>query len=160
MACNHASILDPVVAGIAVRPRKLNFMAKVELFKHPFSSWWLNSVGVVPVKRDSADFSALREVMRRIKQGKALLLFPEGRRSKAGENLPAQAGIGFLAAKLEVPVIPALIKGTEIALPRETKKIKPARISVCFGEQILFERRMPYQDIANLIMEKIRHLAC
>jgi 1-acyl-sn-glycerol-3-phosphate acyltransferase len=89
-----------------------------------------------------------------------LLLFPEGTRQSQGEALPAQAGIGFLAAKLDCPVIPAFIKGSEEALPKGAKFIRPAKISVCFGQQIFIERRMPYQEIAQLIMARIRHLSC
>jgi 1-acyl-sn-glycerol-3-phosphate acyltransferase len=159
LASNHLSYLDPVALGVAC-PRKLNFMAKEELFVNPFFSWFVSTLGAFPVKRDSADLSALKEAIRRLNKGMVLVLFPEGSRRFDGVSSEPQSGIGFLAVKLNVPVIPAFIKGTEVALPKGAKFIKPAEISVQFGKQILIERRMPYQDIARLIMEKIRHLAC
>lgn len=158
LASNHASLLDPMVLG-AASFRKLDFMAKHELFYNPLFSRFISSVGAFAVKRDSADLSALRDAMRRIRDGRAIALFPEGSRRVNGIIDAPQAGIGFLAAKLNVPVIPAFIKGTEKALPAGAKLIRPAKISVHFGRQISIERRMPYQDIARQIMVSIRHLS-
>ena len=160
LACNHISFLDPPVVGINC-PRKLNFMAKEELFSAPFSSWWMRSVGCVPVKRDSNDLTALREAIRRLHAGGGLFLFPEGTRYESGAELAQpQAGIGFLAAKLNVPVVPAFVKGTDKAMPKGAKFFKPAKVTVYFGRQIHIERGMPYQDASSFIMKKIRHLAC
>jgi 1-acyl-sn-glycerol-3-phosphate acyltransferase len=159
LASNHISYLDPIVLG-AICPRKLNFMAKQELFCHPLISWFLSQVGAFPVKRDSADLSSLKYAMRCLKEGKALILFPEGSRRFDSASTEPYAGIGFLTAKLYVPVIPVFIEGTEKALPAGAKFIRPAKISVHFGKQISIERRVPYQDVAKHIMENIRHLSC
>jgi len=159
LASNHISYLDPIALGIAC-PRKLNFMARHDLFSNYLFSKWLSCVGVFPVKRNSADLSALKEAMRRLKNGAGLVLFPEGSRGFEGDSNQPQPGIGFLAAKLNVPVVPAFVKGSQEALPRGAKFIKPVEVSVYFGKQIIIERRMPYQDIAGLIMENIRHLSC
>ena len=159
LASNHVSYLDPVTLGVAC-PRKLNFMARHDLFFSPLFSWLISTLGAFPIKRDSADHSALKEALRRLKNGNALVLFPEGSRGINGISNQPQAGIGFLAIKLDVPVIPAFIKGTERALPKGAKFIRPNKISVHFGKQISIERRMPYQEIAKQIMESIGHLSC
>jgi len=159
LASNHVSYLDPIVLGVAC-PRKLNFMAKQELFVAPWFSHLLSKVGAFPIKRDSADLSALKEAMRRLKSGKVLVLFPEGSRRFNAVSVEPQAGIGFLVAKLNVSVVPAWIKGTAVALPKGARSIKPVKISVYFGKQIFIERRMPYQEIAKTVMENIRHLSC
>jgi len=159
LASNHVSYLDPIVLAIA-SCRRLDFMAKQDLFSHPVLAWWMRSVGVVPVKRDSADLGAIKEAMRRIRKGRVLTLFPEGSRSDGKHHTEPQSGVGFLAIKANAPVIPAFISGTALALPKGAKFIRPARISVCFGRQISLERRMPYQDFAQLIMESIRSLSC
>ncbi len=157
LASNHASYLDPLAVGVAC-PRNLNYMARHDLFRNPFFGWILSQVGAFPVKRNSADISALKEAMGRVKAGKGLLLFPEGSRSVDGNLSEAQAGIGFLAAKLEVPVIPTVVKGTGKALSKGDKFIRPTKISVCFGKEILIERSMPYKDIAQEIMNGIGRL--
>jgi len=159
LASNHVSYLDPIAVGVACQ-RKLNYMGKEELFCNPLFSRFLSRINVFPVKRDSADLSALKEAMRRVRMGEALVLFPEGSRRFDGASHEPYPGIGFLAAKLSVPVIPAFIKGTEKALPAGAKFIRLTNISVRFGKQISIERRMPYQDIAHHIMDNIRHLSC
>lgn len=159
LASNHVSYLDPIVLG-AICPRKLNFMSKEELFCHPLISWFLSKVGAFPVRRDSADLSSLKYALRCLKIGEALILFPEGSRRFDVASTEPYAGIGFLTAKSDVPVIPAFVDGTEKALPRGAKFIRPAKISVHFGKQISIERRVPYQDVAKHIMENIRHLSC
>lgn len=177
LASNHVSYLDPVAIGVAC-PRKLNFMARHDLFDNPAFSWLLYRLGAFPVKRDSADLSALKEAMKRVKQGKVLTVFPEGSRAFDGISNEPQPGIGFLAAKLNVPVVPAFIRGTYDAFPKGAKFIRPAQICVYFGQprsfyykemllnekgrgqQISVEGGLPYQKIALDIMENIRRLAC
>ncbi|MBI3991118.1 MAG: 1-acyl-sn-glycerol-3-phosphate acyltransferase [Candidatus Omnitrophica bacterium] len=159
LASNHVSYLDPIAIGIACK-RKLNYMAKDELFRNPLAARFFRAIKVFPVKRDSADLSAIKEAMRRVMSGGALVLFPEGsRRFDTGSSEP-YAGIGFLTVRLNVPVIPAFVRGTGKALPAGAKIIRPVNVSVCFGKQISIERRMPYQDIARHIMDSIRHLSC
>ena len=160
VACNHVSYLDPLALG-AASPRDLNFMARDSLFRVPVFGRLIAAVDAFPVKRDSADKSALKEAIRRVRRGLGLALFPEGTRQDSLEtNVRPQAGIGFLAAKLAVPVVPAFISGTEKALPKRAKFIRKAQVSVSFGKQISIEGRMPYEDIAMRIMDDIRHLAC
>jgi len=159
LASNHLSNLDPILLGVVSSPRELHFMAKEELFKNPLAGFILRRVHAFPLKRDSADLAAIKEAIRRVRSGKAILLFPEGTRQsggKFGEPLP---GVGFLAQKLNVPVIPALITGTDQAMPKGAKGIRPAKVAVRFGTQITVERRMAYRDISGQIMEAIRNLA-
>ncbi|MDI6605598.1 MAG: lysophospholipid acyltransferase family protein [Candidatus Omnitrophota bacterium] len=161
LASNHSSYLDPIILGVFC-PRKLNFMARHDLFLNRFFGLLLSQVGAFPVKRNSADRSALKEALKRLSCGKALVLFPQGRRSSglSAESSDFLAGVGFLAAKTNLPVIPAFIKGTDKALPKGAKCIKPGRICVCFGRQINIERGLPYQEITQLIMARIRQLSC
>lgn len=159
LASNHVSYLDPPALGIAC-PRKLNYMARHDLFSIPLFSRWLSAVGVFPVKRGRVDIFALKMAMKRLRNGEGLLLFPEGtRQGSAGLLGKPEPGIGFLAAKLNVAVIPAFIKGTEKAFPRNSKFIHPQRISVWFGKQIQIERGLSYQEIAHLVMENIGRLS-
>jgi 1-acyl-sn-glycerol-3-phosphate acyltransferase len=129
-------------------------MAKEELFLHSFSRWWMLSVGCFAVKRNTADLSAVREAIRRVNKGDGLFLFPEGTRQDTGKFGKPEAGAGFLAAKLDVPVIPAFISGSEKA-----HFVRPRKVRVYFGKEIQIDRKLPYQDIAEQIMSGIRELA-
>lgn len=156
IASNHVSYLDPIALGVAC-PRKISYMAKKELFRNPLFSKYLYSLRTFPVNRSHPDKSALKEAMRRLSIGDGLLLFPEGTRAQGGEP---QAGVGFLAAKLNIPVIPAFVRGSDLALPKGAKFPRPKKISVHFGKQISIERSVPYHKIAQLVMDCIRHLSC
>ena len=159
LAGNHVSYLDPPAVGSAC-PRKVHFMARHDLFKIPVLGWWLRSVGAFEVKRESADISAMKQAIRCLRNGKGLALFPQGRRSGI-ENLEqdVQAGIGFIAQKSGVPVVPAFVKGTEIALPKGARFFRRASITVRFGKSILVGIDMSYQDAAALIAAEIKKLS-
>lgn len=158
VASNHVSYLDPVVVGCHC-PRKLNYMARHDLFDIPLLGFILSHVDAFPVKRGSADLGAIRKALRRVEQGGGLLVFPEGRRVPGGLQEEPEPGIGFLISKLNVPVVPVYVKGTDKALPKHSKVIRFSTVSVRFGKQITFERGLPYQDIARSVMEHIRRLS-
>ncbi len=159
MASNHLSYLDPIIVGVACPRLNLNYMARHNLFRNPCLAWLLTEVHVFPVKRNSADFKALKEAMRRVNQEKGLLLFPEGTRQVSGKFGEPEPGIGFLAVKLKVPVIPVLVRGTDQAWPRKTKFPRRAKIKVAFGPEIAIESKMSYEEVAQRIMTGIKNLA-
>jgi len=159
LAANHTSNIDPFVMGVAC-PKPLHFMAKAELFNNPFAGALLSAVHAFPVRRQISDIRAIREAIRRVRSGDGLLIFPEGGRSQDGTIGRGREGIGFLAEKLNVPIVPAYIDGTGRVMPRGSRRIAPARVTVRFGNKILLERRMPYQEVADRVMDHIRRLSC
>jgi len=161
LASNHLSYLDPIILGVAC-PRKLTFMAKEELFSIPVFSSLIRRLGAFPIKRYRADISAFKEAFKMVKRGLPLVIFPEGRRSPTGDLLNPLKGVGFLVDYLRVPVVPALIRGTDKVLPVNKKFIHPKKIWVYFGEPIFIERRKPsdYLQIAQQVMDEIRRLGC
>ncbi len=159
LVSNHVSNLDPIALGLAC-PGNLNFMAKEELFNPPFWGWILRLVNCFPLRRKGADLAAIREAMKRVNQGGGLLIFPEGTRSADGKLGKGQEGVGFLVDKLNVPVIPAFVKGTRHAMPKGAWLVRPLKISVEFGKQIPLERRVAYSDVAVTVMQAIKQLSC
>jgi 1-acyl-sn-glycerol-3-phosphate acyltransferase len=161
LASNHTSLLDPVILGVASQ-RRLNFMAKEELFHVPLLSWVISRVGAFPVKRQGADLSAVREALCRLKSAEGLVLFPGGSRSTKEVSYTSQPGVAFLALKGNIGIVPAFIKGAEDILPKGARFIRPGRLSVYFGRQIFIERRQAhnYQEIADYIMGRINSLPC
>jgi len=159
LATNHMSNADPLVIGAAC-PKGLHFMGKEELFRNRLFGRILLAVHAFPVRRGQGDLHAIREAIKRVKKGGGLLIFPEGGRSVDGKVGKAHEGIGFLAVKLNVPIVPAYVSGTDKLLPKGSGKVNPSRVTVTFGKQILVERRMPYQAVADTIMDEIRRLSC
>jgi len=158
IASNHISNLDPIILGLAYR-RRISYLAKDTLFKNKIFSWVLFHVSTFPVKRNTADIGALREALKRLSRGGSLVMFPEGtRKSTMGEKEPQQ-GIGFLAVKSGVPVIPAYILGSDKVLPDGAKWLTPGKITVLLGEPIAFARpNKDYAHISSELMERIDSL--
>jgi 1-acyl-sn-glycerol-3-phosphate acyltransferase len=159
LACNHVSYLDPIVFGCAC-PRYLSFMARDTLFKARFFGWLLMRVRAFPLKRNAADLGAIKEALRRLKRQEGLLLFPEGTRTVGGKIGRGHAGVGFLARKSGVPVVPAFVRGTDIVLSKTDKQLRRAPITVWFAEPLMLSAGSGEsdEDFAGRVMNRIAEL--
>jgi 1-acyl-sn-glycerol-3-phosphate acyltransferase len=164
IAVNHSSFFDPPLAGICSR-RGVFYLARKTLLKWPFFGPLFPAMNVIPVERDGNDMSALREVIKKIKEGNAVLLFPEGTRSPDGRLQPARAGIGLVIAKTGAPVLPMRIFGAYEAFPKNAKSLRSSQITVVLGEPIRFTSdementtRDSYQLLSNRVMDAIAAL--
>ena len=164
LAVNHTSFFDPPLAGICSR-RGVYYLARKTLLKWPFFGPLFPAMNVIPVERDGNDMSALREVIKKIKDGNGVVLFPEGTRSKDGNIQPARAGIGFVIAKTGAPVLPMRIFGAYDAFPKNSKRLHFTQITVVIGEPLVFSpndlanaTRETYQALSDRVMEAIAAL--
>ncbi|WP_092282105.1 lysophospholipid acyltransferase family protein [Caldicoprobacter faecalis] len=107
---NHISLLDPILIG-CVLPRQVFFIAKVELFKIPVLRTIIRHLGAFPVKRGSADLSAIKHSLQVLSEGKVFGIFPEGTRSKTGFLQSFSHGIASIAHKSRAKVLPIAIVG-------------------------------------------------
>jgi 1-acyl-sn-glycerol-3-phosphate acyltransferase len=138
LVSNHSSYLDPVVLGAAC-PRPLYFFARAELFRNFWFGGLIRALHAFPVDiRRALDKDAIERAVKELKEGKVVVVFPEGTRSRAGELCSGQAGAGFFAVKAQVPVIPVYIEGAHQAYPPGSKMIYPRKISVHFGKPLTF----------------------
>jgi len=137
LAANHTSFLDPPLVGAALK-RPLNYLARDTLFPVPLVGWLLRLWKVVPVDRDGSGAGGLRGIFDRLLQGGAILLFPEGTRSRDGNLQPARSGIGLVVIKSDAPVVPVRIFGTREAFGRQARFPRPYRVTVKFGRPISF----------------------
>jgi 1-acyl-sn-glycerol-3-phosphate acyltransferase len=136
VAANHISYLDPPLIGSVV-PRRATFMARKGLFDIPVLRWMIKSAAF-PVDRERTRPSTIKETIRRLKRGELIAIFPEGRRSDTGELMEARRGVGMLSSLSKSPVVPALIIGTDKALPPNAKWLKRAKVTVIFGKPIYY----------------------
>lgn len=133
IASNHASHLDPPIIGSQV-PRQMCFFARKTLWKPGVAAWWLDAVGTIPVDRDGgSDVSAIKRVLRALADNKALILFPEGTRTPDGNLQTAKPGVGLIACRTQVPVVPARIFGSFEAFGRSGPLRLGTPITVVFG---------------------------
>jgi 1-acyl-sn-glycerol-3-phosphate acyltransferase len=163
LAVNHASYFDPPLAGICSR-RAVHYLARKNLLEWPFFGPLFPAMNVIPVERDGNDRTALREVIRKIKQGEGVVLFPEGTRSKDGSLGEARSGIGLVIAKTGATVLPMRIFGSFEAFPRDAMFPHFSQITVSIGEPLRFTKeelsgdRENYQKLSNRVMQAIAEL--
>lgn len=135
LVCNHQSFLDPVLAAVALE-REAHFMARESLFRQPRFRWLIETLNAYPVKRGEGDVGAIKETLRRLRQGALVTVFPEGTRTPDGGIGPMKPGIVLIARKARVPVIPTLIAGAYDMWPRNARLPRPGRIVVAYDEPI------------------------
>ena len=152
---NHFSMMDPIIIG-AFLPRKVNFMAKEELFSNKLFALILNKLGVFPVKRGGADIGAIRTALRILNNGDIFCIFPEGTRSKTGEILKAKPGTAMIAIRARSPIIPIAIIG-DYKLFSKVKIIidKPVYLSDYYDKKVSTDE---YRELSQEILNTIRGL--
>ena len=137
VAANHASMLDPPIVGQCL-PRQVSFFARKTLWKPGLPAWWLDAVGTIPVDRDGGtSLDAIKRVLHALANDRVVILFPEGTRSVTGELQAPKAGVGLLACKARVPVVPARVFGSFEALGKSGSLRLGSPVSVTFGKPIL-----------------------
>lgn len=112
VASNHISFWDPPLIGSAA-PRELHYLAREELFGTPVVGWLIRSMNAIPIRRGVADLTGMSRAMDRLKDGAALLMFPEGGRMQDGGSHPARPGVGMMAVHADVPIVPCCVTGSD-----------------------------------------------
>ncbi|MDO8541464.1 MAG: lysophospholipid acyltransferase family protein [Opitutaceae bacterium] len=136
LAANHASFLDPPLIGCQIS-RQIAYFARKTLWRGGFASWWLDTVGTIPVDRDGGqDVSAIKRVLKAIKDQRGLILFPEGTRTLDGRLQSAKPGVGFIACRTQVPVVPVRIFGSFEACGKGRRVRLGTPVTVVFGKPI------------------------
>jgi 1-acyl-sn-glycerol-3-phosphate acyltransferase len=170
LASNHASFLDPPIVGSPIK-RACSFLARDTLFRFRFSKWLLTKWQAIPVDRSGSSPTGLKNILGALAQGRAVVLFPEGTRTRDGALQPARSGIGLLVIKSGAPVVPVRVWGTREAYGREVKFPKPKRVTVKYGNVLRFDTlaaetktaskervKEIYQQVADEIMAAIAKL--
>lgn len=162
---NHLSLLDILVAYGLFTPFK--WVSKQEIFKIPFIGWnmWLNRyIGIQRGNKDSAK-KMLDDCEKALLAGNSVYIFPEGSRSRTGQIKPFKVGAFVLAHRLQLPILPIVLEGTQNALPKKSLTIQGYHLI-----QVDVMAPVPYADFAHLdpeatavhfqqiIQERLSHL--
>src|SRR6516162_7126944 len=129
LASNHASFIDPPLVGAGLK-RGINYLARENLFRFPVLGWILHRWKVVPVDREGGGAKGLKAILDRLLAGGAIILFPEGTRTRDGHLQPARSGIGLTVIKSSAPVVPVRVFGTFEAFGRSRRFPRPHRFTV------------------------------
>ncbi|HEU5383106.1 MAG TPA: lysophospholipid acyltransferase family protein [Ktedonobacteraceae bacterium] len=128
---NHLIWYDPILLGV-IFPRRLWFMAKIEIFRLPLVGLGCRLTGQIPVHRGESDRAALEMALDYLRKGRALAIFPEGRVARHERLLQAHTGAAMLALRAGVPILPVAHTGTRrIFIGRRAWL---PRVDVCIGE--------------------------
>ncbi|GAC1354471.1 MAG: hypothetical protein NVS4B11_28100 [Ktedonobacteraceae bacterium] len=155
IASNHLSWTDIPFVPLFL-PRRVVYMGKEEYFTSKIA-WLVRFLGAFPVKRGEGDRQALRAADEQLKKGNVVVLFPEGTRSKAHMLAKGHAGLGMIALRSGVPVVPVAIWGSEKVL----KQFGP-RVTISYGEPMVFKpkgAKITREDIDNATEATMRAIA-
>ena len=157
LAANHQSYLDPVLVA-ACLPREMHFMARRSLFRIPVFRAIIVGCNAFPIERDSADVKGVKEALGRLEAGNILLVFPEGTRTRDGSIGRMKPGIGVLAERAAVPIVPVLIEGAFHVWPKGRSWLPGlGRIRVVFGKPLQPERDSK-QNLGDRIRDAVVRL--
>jgi 1-acyl-sn-glycerol-3-phosphate acyltransferase len=160
IAPNHFSYLDHFFVGAFIR-RKVHFMAKSQLFTWPMQ-WVYRHGGTFPVRRGARDQEAMKTADAVLERGNAMVMYCEGGRSRSGKvSGEAKHGLGLIALRHGVPVVPVAIYGSQRV--RNWKKLQIPKVTVSYGEPLRFQKiaeptREQAQEASNIVLEEIRTL--
>jgi glycerol-3-phosphate dehydrogenase (NAD(P)+) len=155
VASNHRSFLDPFVIG-ALLPwrRRMQFVAKVELFEKRWQGWVLSRLGAFPIRRGQADEVAMETARMIVERGGTVIIFPEGTRIRRGSLGRPKRGVGRLALETGAAVLPVAVQGSEEV--RRGWRIRPRKVRLRAGKPITFPRtERPSPALAANVTERI-----
>lgn len=132
---NHQSYVDPLLAGLPLT-RPVSYLARDNLFRVPIIGHILRNTYVMPINREAASTTSIREAIRRIDAGFYVGIFPEGTRTLDGHVGELKPGFLALLRRTSVPVIPVGIAGAYECYPKGTPFPWPGKVRVVFGEPI------------------------
>jgi 1-acyl-sn-glycerol-3-phosphate acyltransferase len=153
---NHQSFLDPMLMGIGLR-RSMNYMARDTLFRFPLFKQLIASFNAFPVRRGTADLTAMKEAMRRLKSGGQVVVFAEGTRTPDGRIGPMLPGVALLAQRAADWTVPVLIDGAFEAWPRSQALPGPGSVVVQYGRPIPQEqaRKMTPDNLVETVRREL-----
>ncbi len=163
LASNHASYMDPPFVATGIW-RRVNFVAKEELFNRYWKRFILTQWKSIPVRRERLDKGTLKVILEMLKSGEVVGLFPEGTRSPDEDLLPGKNGIGMIVTMAKVPVVPVYVKGSYKTMGKVNQRLRLVPITVAYGKPVEFAQvegesgRDRYQRISDTIMAEIGRL--
>lgn len=153
MVANHQSFFDPPAIGCGYYG-VTSCLARKSLFKSKLFAALISSIDTIPLETEGLGYQGIKETMRRLKNGEAILIFPEGQRSFDGELCEFTTGYANIASKAKATLVPIAISGAFEVFPR-TKKYP-----TFFGPRVVVEygAPIPPEEYAGLSVDEINAL--
>lgn len=153
IAANHKSNLDPIFVASAITTREVAAIAKKELFENKFLGFILKKLNVIPIDRENTGIATVKHILRAIKNGYVLGLFPEGTRVKGKQFGEAKAGLALFATKGKADVVPISVISTYKLFSKVKIYIdKPIKMDEYFKMKLTND---DYEKISSNVMKVI-----
>ncbi|MGB3366790.1 MAG: lysophospholipid acyltransferase family protein [Acidaminobacteraceae bacterium] len=153
---NHQGNFDiPLIVGFIEKPK--GFIAKVEMKKMYIIRKWMQYINCIFIDRNDIRQSvkAISSGVKMLKSGESLVIFPEGTRSPDGKLLEFKPGSMKLATKSKVPVIPVTINGSKDIMPKGSKIIRPAKVTITISEPIYYSDLRDTVELTDMVKTEI-----
>jgi len=156
LMANHQSDFDILIA-LAYLPGQFRWLAKKELFNIPIFGAAMKSAGYIPIDRQNHEsaLQSLEEAALRIRNGKSVMTFPEGTRSRDGEIKAFKQGVFHLAIKSGAPIVPITIIGSGRIMPKRSLRIQPGKIKMVIDKPI--DTKNYTIENRHALIEKVRN---
>jgi 1-acyl-sn-glycerol-3-phosphate acyltransferase len=151
LASNHVSHLDPPLIGSCC-PRMVFHMAKVELTKVGFLRSYMRAIGTILVDRQRGR-QAVGKAVERLNEDACVVIFPEGTRSRDGRLMRGRHGAALIAIQSNCPILPCAIIGSERAMTKGSRFIKPVKVQIRFGKPFSIDYEGDVNEIPREILE-------
>lgn len=169
--CNHLSNSDGLVLNVLLKKYDVAFIAGEKLYSDKFTKLGAKTVQTINIKPNSADMEAIKSVIKRLKGGKSVLLFPEGTRSRTGGLIQPKKGVSLFVRMSNATIIPIGLSGTNILMPvnkegnMSKESFSKAKIKINIGKSYKIDKKEEnmtkeeYEEsIVNKIMESIAEI--
>lgn len=158
LTCNHFRAIDcGFVADVCYKDTY--FLGKKEIFKNKFFAKIVKGFGGIPIDREKPDIKMMMSTIKLLKDGKKLVIFPEGTRNKTGsdELMELKDGTAFFAVKSKTPVVPMMLSG-KAKIFRKTHIIvgEPFEFSDYYGKKLTAEDERAMNDILREKMVELQ----
>jgi 1-acyl-sn-glycerol-3-phosphate acyltransferase len=152
---NHQTYADPALVSIPVR-RRIYYMAWDRLFEIPVFSWLIRRLRAFPVRIDATDPSSTRGAVRLLRAGHAVMIFPEGERTRTGGVERFKPGAFRLAVSLQVPVLPVTIEGGHASWPPGRILPRPGRMRITYHPLVKPDPVLGPREAAGDLTRRVR----
>lgn len=148
---SHQSHLDPLLLGLAC-DRRLSSLARSSLYAFKPFGFIITALDAVPIDRNASAVAAMKTVIKRLEDGAAVIIFPEGTRTSTGRLGEIKSGFALIAKKAKVPIVPVAIVGAWECWPKTRLLPRPGRIRLEFG-RVLRPEEIATLDDRTLVAE-------
>jgi len=148
---NHRSHFD-IIALMSSTKQQLSFIAKKELRRIPFMGYGMHRVGMIFIDRSNKAKAkeSLKIAARQVRDGRTVVMFPEGTRSNDCELQEFKKGAFIIAQEAEAYILPVVVLGSERSLPKYTLAITASSITVKFGDTIKASKEQSPEELMAL----------